>query len=911
MALSSDLISQFVKITNDNKKTVEETTVYGTIVEYEGSPYVRLDGSELLTPITTTTVVKPGERVAVMIKNHTATVTGNVTSPSAQDKDVADAVNKANDAMNKISEFEIVVAYRVKADELEAINATINNLQAKVAKISSLSAVEADIEKLRAEYAKLDYVQAKEVEALNAKIENIQAKFGDFTDISTEELEALNADISQLKAYNADFTYVSADVLKALKASIDNLDVENFEAKYANIDFSNIGEAAIEKFFSKSGLIEDVVVGEGTVTGMLVGVTIKGDLIEGGTVVADKLVIQGTDGLYYKLNTDGVTTEAEQTNYNSLNGSIITAKSITATKIAVDDLVAFGATIGGFYITSNSIYSGAKSSVSNTTRGSYMDSDGQVAFGDGNNFIKYYRDSDGNFKLALSAASIVFATSKKDVETAIIDAHAAANAAQEAANKNAADMASVITAINADIENLQTQIDGSITSWFYEIPPTLDNEPAVNWTTVDLKNAHLGDIYYDTVTGYSYRWQISNNTYSWQAITDTDLTKALNDAKKAQDTADSKRRIFYVTPTPPYDAGDLWVQGNAGDILVCKTAKTSGQSYQAADWVAASKYTDDTAANKAQNDIDNLTIGSRNLIVRSTETIDYWVNTAGGVTDCDSGYMSALSVHIEVEPGTEYVLSRKASAASDGGLFRIAWYDEERVYISRAAYGALEQVITPPDGARYIRIAYPYDAYSKFEKGNRATDWTPAPEDMATADDNAIAQATAEAAQETAKNAEALIQQLSDSISMLVTDGNGTSLMTQTEDGWTFSTAEIQASVNNVSENLNNLTDDLGSTSSAVDVLKQAVADLGEIAEYVKIGTYENEPCIELGESDSEFKMRITNTRILFMEGSNVVAHISNQSLHIKKAVIEDELQQGDFVWQIRSNGNLGLIWKG
>lgn len=622
MALSSDLISQFVKVTNDNKKTVEETTVYGTIVEYEGTPYVRLDGSELLTPITTTTVVKPGERVAVMIKNHTATVTGNVTSPSAQDKDVADVLNKTKDAMDKISEFEIVVAYRVKTDELEAINATINKLQAKVAKISSLSAVEADIEKLRAEYAKLDYVQAKEVEALNAQIENIQAKFGDFADISTEELEAMNADINQLKAYNADFTYVSADVLKALKASINKLDVENFDAKYANIDFSNIGKAAIEQFFSKSGLIENVVVGEETVTGILVGVTIKGDLIEGGTVVADKLVIQGEDGLYYKLNTDGVTTEAEQTDYNSLNGSIITAKSITATKIAVDDLVAFGATIGGFHITNNSIYSGAKSTVGNTTRGSYMDSDGQIAFGDGNNFIKYYQDSDGNYKLALSASSIVFAASKKDVETAISDAHAAANAAQESANKNANDMANVI-------------------------------------------------------------------------------------------------------------------------------------------------------------------------------------------------------------------------------------------------------------------------------------------------DDNEIAQATAEAAQETAKNAETLIQQLSDSISMLVTDGNGTSLMTQTEDGWTFSTAEIQASVNDISENLNNLTDDLGSTSSAVNVLKQAVDDLGEIAEYVKIGTYENEPCIELGESDSEFKMRITNTRILFMEGSNVVAHISNQSLHIKKAVIEDELQQGDFVWQIRSNGNLGLIWKG
>lgn len=184
-------------------------------------------------------------------------------------------------------------------------------------------------------------------------------------------------------------------------------------------------------------------------------------------------------------------------------------------------------------------------------------------------------------------------------------------------------------------------------------------------------------------------------------------------------------------------------------------------------------------------------------------------------------------------------------------------------------------------------------------------------ETYATSQDAERAQSTAEAAQETATNAESLVQQLSHSISMLVTDGNGTSLMTQTEDGWTFSTAEIQANVADVAEGLDKLTNDLGSTSNTVGVLKQAVADLGEIAEYVKIGTYGGEPCIELGESDSEFKMRITNTRILFMEGSNIVAHISNQSLHIKKAVIEEELQQGGFVWKVRNNGNMGLVWKG
>ena len=88
MALSNDLISQFVKITNDSsKKSKKESTVYGTIVDYDGAKYIRFDGSDLLTPMTTTAGVNDGDRVTATIKNHEVTVTGNISSPSATDKD--------------------------------------------------------------------------------------------------------------------------------------------------------------------------------------------------------------------------------------------------------------------------------------------------------------------------------------------------------------------------------------------------------------------------------------------------------------------------------------------------------------------------------------------------------------------------------------------------------------------------------------------------------------------------------------------------------------------------------------------------------------------------------------------------------------------------------------------------------
>lgn len=421
MALSNELISQFAKIASDKKKAPTETTVYGTTVMRDGKPYVKLDGSDLLTPVQTTSSVGDGDRVTVMIKNHTATVMGNTSDPSASSTTV-------KDQGSKITEFEIVMAYKVSTQELEAINATIERLYAKTAVIEDADIIKADIEQLYAKFADLDHVTAKDMEVINATIENIEAKFAEIGDLTVEELEAINAEISNLKGYTADFTYVSADILEAFRASIKELEAnqittKDLEAKYANIDFANIGEAAIKKLFSDAGIIKDLVMSEGHITGQLVGVTIIGDLIEGGTVKADKLVVLGEDGLYYKLNVNAETVSGEQTDYNSLNGKIITAKSITAEKVNVNDLVAFDATIGGFNITDRSLYSGVKQSVVNTTRGVYLDREGQIAFGDASNFIRYYRDVNGEYKLEISAANIRLRAggSDKDLDDVVQD----------------------------------------------------------------------------------------------------------------------------------------------------------------------------------------------------------------------------------------------------------------------------------------------------------------------------------------------------------------------------------------------------------------------------------------------------------------------------------------------------------
>lgn len=416
MSLSNDLVSQFVKTTNDEKETKSETTVYGTTVEYNGSMYVKLDGSDILTPITTTADVKADERVTVMIKNHTATVTGNISSPSARTDDV-------KEIGTKITEVEILVADKVSTEELEAANGRIDNLVSDNVTIKDkLTANEAHISELQADNADIKgKLTANEASIGKLETDKLDASIAEITYATITDLQATNVQVNNLEATHANFENTTTTNLEAVNASIKTLETEKLSAedadlKYANIDFANIGEAAIENFYAKSGTIENMVISDGQVTGTLVGVTIKGDLIEGGTIVADKLVIKGDDGLYYKLNTDGVTTEAEQTDYNSLNGSIIAAQSITATKIAVDDLVAFDATIGGFNITDNSLYSGVKSSADNTTRGIFLGNDGQIAFGDASNYLKYYKDENGNFRLSIASGGKTVEEAINDVE---------------------------------------------------------------------------------------------------------------------------------------------------------------------------------------------------------------------------------------------------------------------------------------------------------------------------------------------------------------------------------------------------------------------------------------------------------------------------------------------------------------
>lgn len=150
------------------------------------------------------------------------------------------------------------------------------------------------------------------------------------------------------------------------------------------------------------------------------------------------------------------------------------------------------------------------------------------------------------------------------------------------------------------IKDLQNQADGAIETWFYEGEPTLKNLPAVDWTTNEIKKIHVGDLYYDQITGFAYRFTRYNddvNPYAWNRIKDNDIVEALEAANNAQITADGKMKIFYNAKPTDYQVGDVWilpadtiingVQYYKGDIL---TATVKSTEFNEKHWTKKVRY---------------------------------------------------------------------------------------------------------------------------------------------------------------------------------------------------------------------------------------------------------------------------------------------------------------------------------
>ena len=377
------------------------------------------------------------------------------------------------------------------------------------------------------------------------------------------------------------------------------------------------------------------------------------------------------------------------------------------------------------------------------------------------------------FKLDLDAGTLdanftsLQVSGKTPEQIAAEQAKEAAAAAEKAAkDAAAADLKEYQAAVEKTVQDLQGQIDGNITTWFYPYAPTAKNKPASDWTTETEREAHAGDLFYNTdqASGKAYRWAIVGDVWQWLLLEDTDVAKALANAKTAQDTADGKRRTFISTPVPPYDVGDLWTQGDAGELLVCTTAKASGAAFAAGDWASAADYTAQ-AAEAGRNLISNsayigvtstytgfdftgnqvkitLTDGNsaRNVTRRLTEygiqslrnrkitvSYDYKITEAITYAENYSGTPGALGrLEITFADGTKQHISAPRNDFKTLGT--AAMDDFARV---TATATVLDREVTAAIFKVFFQGATGAIIYKnpKVELGGIATAWTPAPED--------------------------------------------------------------------------------------------------------------------------------------------------------------------------------------
>ena len=278
------------------------------------------------------------------------------------------------------------------------------------------------------------------------------------------------------------------------------------------------------------------------------------------------------------------------------------------------------------------------------------------------------------------------------------------------------------------LDEIKAQLDGQIEQHFYQIDPSPlstapgseDGVPNSGWTDSTTKENHLGDLYYNTTSGKVWRyvkiqWRpkpgyAPGTFYVWQELQDSELAQAIAIANEALELGKEKNRIFTSTPVPPYDVGDLWVQGATGDIMRCKTTRESG-AFTSSDWEKASKYTDDSA-------LKNFINGDfANAIDTMTEQIDgkieTWFQTSDPASNWTTNAEKAKHVgDMWYNSSTKLLKCYRQTFRFVNGIGTVA-YIWQTIEDKKAidAYDAASKAQDTADGKRRVFVAQPYPPY--------------------------------------------------------------------------------------------------------------------------------------------------------------------------------------------------------
>ena len=674
MGLSYDLISEFVKITNDKKEKPKEGTVYATIVGSGDTKYVKIDGSDLLTPMDTTTDIEDGERVTVMIKDHKATVTGNITSPSVSSGTVNTVVGNAVGENFTIvnSQIENLVA---KDSYLE--NAYVQNSQVVNSKIENLEAADSRIE--------------------NSVIENFNVIDGVVQDLraTTADIEVLHADFAEIKTLiNGNLT---SDNILAFKITADKVTVEDAFIKDAMID--TISAAKIN-----AGRINTNAVTIGSEDGgMLITGSTQQFTDKNGNVRIQIGKDASGDFTFILYGEDG-------------QGQIINQNGITATAIGdgliVDGMINNNANISGDKLNISSVITNINNDNSTTIQSSKVYLDGQkqsleVAF----NSLKTQVDTIQDITISGDLTAVI---EQVQTNTTKIEANASSISTliseDTAIKKQVTDLENNVIESNNTLTSKYTALNQSLEGFKTSVADTYATKSTVN----DL-STNLSTNYSTTSTMNSAINQKANEITA--SVSSTYATK--NEVK----TLDDNLKGNYSTTEQMESAISVAkeeINLSISNIYETKTSSTTKindavNKVQVGGtnlWVISDLITGyESSGNVAGTDTQYKTRNSLVELNGSKEIVYQCWNPNRVVNNDNTNRVAFFD-------SSRTYLSSTAITKLNGDTYQV-------------------QIISVPTNAVYVRLgaicgasSYDTSIKIKFELGNKPTDYNLAPEDM-------------------------------------------------------------------------------------------------------------------------------------------------------------------------------------
>lgn len=477
--------------------------------------------------------------------------------------------NKVNRVVTELLIVNEALINKADIEELKAVNATIDNLLAENVTITGkLTAIEGEFGTLKANVGVIDKLTVTHTAQIN-------------------ELEANKASITQLEAVSAKIGTVEAEVGKIQTLVNGNLSSENIQA----------GGITSDKLTIANGFITNAMISNLDVS-----------KINAGDISTNKFRIKSDDGgieivgatQQFKDKNNKVRVQIGRDTNNNFTFSLFDETGIgvlidhtgikegaIADDLIISDMIASDA-VGEKQINYSSFITGFnKDTNTNTIKATKIMLNNQnqtldVAF----NQLKTQADDT---KSLTESHSTTIGVMQGQITTAINNTQIVRDGQTILLKDDYNRTVQTVNSMNSSIGSHTTKINehtGKITGV----------ETRVNTVERDL----------DGITA-----RVSSTEKNVTTVTNTanaansNATNALNKANSANTLADSKAKVFTSQPTVPYKVGDLWVQGTTGDVMKCKTARTTG-SYTASDWEKASKYTDDTKANAVDGKVTTL-----------------------------------------------------------------------------------------------------------------------------------------------------------------------------------------------------------------------------------------------------------------------------------------------------------------